>query len=416
MAEFTHNIWPNETTCESPFFLLMGYNPQADWTDHPSPIPQVALCLDQFKQAQKRAEELMIKAQKSWVKHKDMPKYKVGDQVWLEGHHLRTNQPTTKLAPRRHGSFKIVQVMSPVNYRLELPMQWSIHPVFHIDLLTPHRETPTHGPNYLHPLPDLVDREEEYKVEKILDSQQFSRRRKLQYLVKWKGYPDSENQWVDKDDVFADKALQEFKTLNPTSELYIRHLYIPENHIPTSSVKYMSSPTPSTIENVIISSNNPQDYPISRIFSQLIKPERGQVSPNFLEYQDTGAANTTSNQEGEGMEENGTRVEAGANHQSPPQLTSPVSVTTVSDISDMLCTHNCPAEYCHNHPVFIPPLTSERIAHNILQHTQEAHKAGIGPIVGYSIGNNDSDKENDPNATVIPSQPQRQGVDSHGRC
>ena len=31
--------------------------------------------------------------------------------------------------------------MSPVNYRLELPTQWSIHPVFHIDLLTPYRET-----------------------------------------------------------------------------------------------------------------------------------------------------------------------------------------------------------------------------------------------------------------------------------
>ena len=47
----------------------------------PSPIPQVVLHLDQFKQAQKRAEELMIKAQKSWVRNKDMLKYKVGDQV-----------------------------------------------------------------------------------------------------------------------------------------------------------------------------------------------------------------------------------------------------------------------------------------------------------------------------------------------
>ena len=135
----------------------MGYNPRADWTDHPSPIPQVALRLDQFKEAQKRAQELMTKAQKSWVKNKDTPKYKIGDQVWLEGHHLRTNQPTTKLAPRRHGPFPIVQVMSPVNYCLELPTQWSIHPVFHIDLLTPYRETPMHGPNYQHPPPELVD-------------------------------------------------------------------------------------------------------------------------------------------------------------------------------------------------------------------------------------------------------------------
>ena len=114
-AEFSHSNWPNETTCESPFFLLMGYNPHADWTDHPSPIPQIALCLDQFKQAWKHAEELMIKAQKSWIKNKNMPRYKVRDQVWLEGHHLHTNQPTPKLVPRGHGPFKIVQVMSPVN-------------------------------------------------------------------------------------------------------------------------------------------------------------------------------------------------------------------------------------------------------------------------------------------------------------
>ena len=90
----------------------------------------------------------MTKAQKSWVKNRDMPKFKIGDQVWLEGNHLHTNQPTIKLVPRRHGPFTIVQVMSPVNYHLKLPTQWSIHLVFHIDLLTPYCETSMHGPNY----------------------------------------------------------------------------------------------------------------------------------------------------------------------------------------------------------------------------------------------------------------------------
>ena len=317
-----------------------------------------------------------------------MPKYKVRDQVWLEGRHLRTNQPTTKLAPRRHGPFRIVQVMSPVNYRLELPMQWSIHPVFHTDLLTPYHKTPTHGPNYQRPPPDLVDREEEYEVERILDSQQFGRGRKLQYLIKWKGYPDSENQWVDKDNVFADKALQEFKTLNPASEVHIRHLYIPEDRTPTPFAKYMSSPTPSTIENVIIPSSDPQDYPISHIFGQLIEPKHGQVSPKFLEYQDTGSTNTGGNQERESVEAHGVGVEVGTAHQGLPQSSSLVSVTTVSSISDVLCAHNCPAEYCHDHkhyPIFVPPLEGEYIAGNILQPVQEAHEAGVGPVDTTSI-------------------------------
>ena len=107
--------------------------------------------------------------------------------------------------------------MSDVNYRLELPTQWSIHSVFHTDLLTPYRETPTHGCNYQRPPPELVDREEEYEVEKILDQRQFGRRQKLQYLVKWKGYPNSENQWVDSTDVFADEVIREFQNSNPAS-------------------------------------------------------------------------------------------------------------------------------------------------------------------------------------------------------
>ena len=87
----------------------------------------------------------MIKAQQSWVKHKDMPKYKEGDLVWLEGRHLCTNQLVIKLVPKRHGPFPF---MSTVNYRLKLPMQWSIHDIFHIDLLTPYHKTNIHGPNY----------------------------------------------------------------------------------------------------------------------------------------------------------------------------------------------------------------------------------------------------------------------------
>jgi hypothetical protein len=65
--------------------------------------------------------------------------------------------------------------MSEVNYRLELPAQWSIHPLFHIDLLTPYHETPLHGANYKRPPSDLIEGEEEYEVEKILSSQCFGR-------------------------------------------------------------------------------------------------------------------------------------------------------------------------------------------------------------------------------------------------
>jgi hypothetical protein len=252
MAEFAHNTWASETTRESPFTLLMGYNPRADWIDRPSPIPQVALQIQQFKEARERAQQSMIKAQRSWVKHKDTPKFQLGDLVWLEGKNLRTVQPAAKLAPKRHGPFKVIQVMSAVNYRLELPTQWSIHPVFHIDLLTPYHETPIHGTNYQRPPPDLVEGEEEYEVETVLASRRFGRGKRLQYLVKWKGYPDSDNQWINKEDVFADEAIREFKNSNPDQETHIRRVNVdsPYPHSPPPLLMQNNITTPVTSTTV----------------------------------------------------------------------------------------------------------------------------------------------------------------------
>ena len=77
--------------------------------------------------------------------------------VWLDGCNLHTNQPTVKLATKCHSPIKVTQVMSPVNYHLELPIQWHIHPVFHINLLMKYNETPMHGTNYQRPLLELID-------------------------------------------------------------------------------------------------------------------------------------------------------------------------------------------------------------------------------------------------------------------
>jgi hypothetical protein len=79
IAQFAHNNWPSDTTRKSPFFLLMGFNPRADWVHATSPIPRVTLRLEQLKEAQDQARNHMIKAQQSWVKHCDTPKYKEGN-------------------------------------------------------------------------------------------------------------------------------------------------------------------------------------------------------------------------------------------------------------------------------------------------------------------------------------------------
>jgi hypothetical protein len=97
---------------------------------------------------------------------------------------------------------------SPVTYRLKLPLLLRIHNVFHVDLLIPYYETEEHGADYPQPPPELIDGEEEYQVEEIIDER--TNRRKKQYLIKWVGYPASENKWVNAKDIHAKELLEEY--------------------------------------------------------------------------------------------------------------------------------------------------------------------------------------------------------------
>jgi hypothetical protein len=82
-----------------------------------------------------------------------------------------------------------------VAYQLRLPNAWKIHDMFHASLLTPYRETLQHGPNYIKPPPELIEGEHEYEVEAIVNHRLYGKRKTLQYLFKWKGYPDADNTW-----------------------------------------------------------------------------------------------------------------------------------------------------------------------------------------------------------------------------
>jgi Chromo (CHRromatin Organisation MOdifier) domain len=135
-------------------------------------------------------------------------RWTIGQLMWLEGKNLPLAHGTAKLAPRRHGPFKVTQIISPVAVRLELPPQWRIHPVFHNGLLTPYTETPSHGPNFTRPPPDLIDGEEEYEVEQIRSHRTWGRSKTLQYLIKWAGYPESDNTWEDADQIHAPELIK----------------------------------------------------------------------------------------------------------------------------------------------------------------------------------------------------------------
>ena len=245
LVEFAHNNWKNASTGESPFYLLMGSHPRAEWSSAPSALPQVTQRLEQIREIRAQVQEAMTRAQIMWVKHRNTPQYHKGNLVWLEGHNLRTNQPTAKLAARRHRLFPVEQVLSPVTYKLSLPSTWNIHPVFHTDLLTPYRETPFHGENYQRPLAELVQGQEEYKVEAVLDERHYGRKKKCQYLVKWKGYPDSNNKWVDHADMHAPEAIKEYEEVRKDKSRLRSHINW-SNTLMSSSPISISSDSPLT--------------------------------------------------------------------------------------------------------------------------------------------------------------------------
>jgi hypothetical protein len=223
IAEFAHNSWRNEMTRQTPLSILMGYEPQADISNTPTSIPILELRREVWKRAREDAHKFILQAQARWAQSKKEGRtFKEGDQVWLEGRNLHLDQPSAKLAPKCYGPFIIKRVLSPITYQLTLPHQWKIHDVFHVDLLTPYVKMEFHGPNYTRPPPDLINGEEEYEVESILKSRRYGRGCKVQYLVKWKGYTDSDNEWVNWDDMHADEALAEFKQRQPQAITHIR--------------------------------------------------------------------------------------------------------------------------------------------------------------------------------------------------
>src|SRR6266478_1829385 len=212
LATMVHNNRINTTTGLSPNQILFGYNP----TLNSDKVLQThnALVESRIQTMTKNCADT-IRALNKVANQKGPPlsQFHLQEQVWLDTSHLKLPHQKAKLTPKCLGPFKITQEISPVAYQLELPTNWQIHDVFHASLLTLYHETTAHGPNFTRPPPDLIDEEEEYKVKRIVAHQQFGRSKRLQYLIKWKGYPESDNTWEPADQVHAPDLIKHYQSV-----------------------------------------------------------------------------------------------------------------------------------------------------------------------------------------------------------
>ena len=126
---------------------------------------------------------------------------KLNDLAMLSTKSLNLDNASSrnKLNPKYCGPFRITEQINPVTFRLELsqPLKsHGIHNAFHSSRLVPYKpDLFERNPKPLVPLL-FDDGHEEYEVESILTHRR--RRGRLKYLVKWKGYADHENSWVNK--------------------------------------------------------------------------------------------------------------------------------------------------------------------------------------------------------------------------
>jgi hypothetical protein len=220
LAEFAYNNASQESTQMSPFYANYGFHPRflAEFT--PTNVPASDDFAAHLHEAHERLVENVKQAQNYQAryydaKHKSI-EFQPGDMVWLNSTNIATSRPSKKLDWKRLGPFKVLKRIGLQAYQLELPITMrNIHDTFHVSLLEPYKTTPIPPHGIPPPPPPLYikDDQEFYEIEAILDSRRVKNR--LQYLIKWKGYPDSDNSWVPLANIPARALVREFHRRNP---------------------------------------------------------------------------------------------------------------------------------------------------------------------------------------------------------
>ena len=215
MAEFADNNQESSATGMSPFFFNQGYHPRMSFTPDDTVYPTTRERLasrtagsiaQHMQEALEYGKQNLEVAQTRMVeqanRHRKDVKYEVGDHVFLSTKNIKTSRPSKKLDYKMIGPFEVI-ARKGYDYQLGLPKGSKVGSVFHSSLLRRAARDPLPGQQLVPAESVIIDDQEEWEVDDILDSRRSHGR--LQYKVNWAGF-DLDLEWYNADNGEFDNA------------------------------------------------------------------------------------------------------------------------------------------------------------------------------------------------------------------
>jgi len=147
----------------------------------------------------------------------DPPDIKVGNLVMIDTRNMKTKRPSKNLDHKKIGPVTILKKIGTRAFRVELPPSIQALEVFRVSMLEPYRTSCCSKRQCPPPRPEEVEGQEIWEVELVADCRRNKGKKRVEYLVFWKGFLPEQATWEPWENLegTAEEAVKEFHKGNP---------------------------------------------------------------------------------------------------------------------------------------------------------------------------------------------------------